>query len=111
MVPTNSYERIAPQSDLSLKHVLDIGAGEIDVDYRGLVSVLLINNGPCDYKVRKGDRIAQLICESIAKPIVIKASELEETHGKKWVWFHQETRGCGCRRTAKCSYDAHKSIA
>ncbi len=47
-------------------------AGVIDYDYRGNVGVILFNFGTEVFKVNKGDRIAQLICERIAYP------ELEE---------------------------------
>ena len=39
----NLYARIAPRSGLSVKG-LDVGAGVIDVDYRGSLRILLINN-------------------------------------------------------------------
>lgn len=42
----------------------------IDEDYRGTVGVILFNHGSKDYDVKKGDRIAQLICERIFYPEV-----------------------------------------
>ena len=42
-----------------------VSAGVIDRDYRGNVGVVLFNLSKCDYKVKKGDRIAQLILERI----------------------------------------------
>lgn len=54
-----------------LKYSLFI-AGVIDEDYRGTVKVVLFNHASRDYDVKKGDRIAQLICERIFYP------ELEE---------------------------------
>lgn len=62
----NMYARIAPRSGLAVKGI-DVGAGVIDSDYRGPVKVLLINNSQTDFKVNIGDRIAQMIFESLAK--------------------------------------------
>ena len=40
-------------------------AGVIDRDYRGNVGVVLFNLSKSDYKVKRGDRIAQLILERV----------------------------------------------
>lgn len=61
--PEGVYGRIAPRSGLAHKHHLDVGAGVIDADYRGDVGVVLFNHAETDFKVNRGDRIAQLILE------------------------------------------------
>ena len=63
-VPSGTYARIAPRSGLSVKG-LDIGAGVIDSDYRGLVKAVLINNSNTEFQIKQGDRMAQMILESI----------------------------------------------
>lgn len=45
--------------------MIDVGAGVVDYDYRGPVGVVLFNHGNEDFKVNKGDRVAQLILERI----------------------------------------------
>lgn len=67
-VPNGTYGRVAPRSGLAHKHFIDVGAGVIDRDYRGNVGVILFNFGSNVFKVNKGDRIAQLICEKISYP-------------------------------------------
>ncbi len=63
-LPCNQvYGRVASRSSLSLKG-LDVGGGVIDSDYRGEISVILINNSGEDYEVLLGERIAQLILEA-----------------------------------------------
>lgn len=57
--------RIAPRSGLASKHFIDTGAGVIDADYRGQVKVLLFNHGEEEFKVKEGDRIAQLVLERV----------------------------------------------
>ena len=64
-VPEGTYGRMAPRSGLAVKHMLDVGAGVVDADYRGEMFVLLFNFSNEDYKVTKGDRIAQLIIEEV----------------------------------------------
>lgn len=64
-IPPNTYARIAPRSGLAVKKMIDCGAGVVDYDYRGPVGVVLFNHGSEDFKVNKGDRVAQLILERI----------------------------------------------
>ena len=47
-------------------------AGVVDRDYRGNLGVVLFNHSTEAFKISKGDRVAQLICEKILYP------ELEE---------------------------------
>ena len=67
-VPSGCYGRIAPRSGLAVKHFIDVGAGVVDKDFRGNVGILLYNFGYEDFEVRRGDRVAQLICEKIEYP-------------------------------------------
>lgn len=76
-IPRGYYGRIAPRSSMSLKGI-DIGAGVIDPDYRGEIKVLLINNGNF-LKVRKGDKIAQIIIEKCITPEIEYVSDLDNT--------------------------------
>ena len=75
-VPPGTYGRIAPHSGLATKFSLDAGAGVVDSDYRGLVYILLINHSDQDFLVNVGDRIAQLILEHIATPLVAEDPKL-----------------------------------
>lgn len=54
-------------------------AGVIDEDYRGNVGVVLFNHSDEDFIVKKGDRIAQLICEKIFYPELVEATSLTDT--------------------------------
>jgi len=64
-LPHNTYGRIVPRSSLAVKHRLTTNAGGIDSNYRGKVNLVLANLGDQPYRVEKGDRIAQLIIETI----------------------------------------------
>ncbi|XP_049638471.1 deoxyuridine 5'-triphosphate nucleotidohydrolase, mitochondrial [Suncus etruscus] len=78
-LPSGCYGRVAPRSGLAAKHFIDVGAGVIDEDYRGNVGVVLFNFGKETFEVKKGDRIAQLICERIFYPEIEEVQVLEAT--------------------------------
>lgn len=78
-IPEGTYARIAPRSGLAWKHSIDVGAGVIDYDYRGPVSVILFNYSDTDFHIKEGDRIAQLILEKIATPEVLEVDSLDST--------------------------------
>jgi len=78
-LPSGCYGRVAPRSGLTHKHNIHIGAGVIDEDYRGNVGVIMVNLSKVDFEVKKGDRIAQLICERIFYPDIVEVKELSET--------------------------------
>ncbi|XP_062998342.1 deoxyuridine 5'-triphosphate nucleotidohydrolase, mitochondrial isoform X1 [Elgaria multicarinata webbii] len=78
-LPAGCYGRVAPRSGLAAKHFIDVGAGVIDEDYRGNVGVVLFNFGKEPFEVKRGDRIAQLICERIYYPELEEVQVLDET--------------------------------
>lgn len=78
-LPHGCYGRVAPRSGLAVKNFIDVGAGVIDEDYRGNVGVVLFNHSDQDFVVKKGDRIAQLICEVIYYPELLEVDSLTET--------------------------------
>lgn len=62
-LPPGTYGRIASRSGLSVKHNLEVGAGVIDRGYTGEIIVVLRNFADHDYKINRGDKVAQLILE------------------------------------------------
>jgi len=79
-IARDCYARVAPRSGLAVLGV-DVGAGVIDSDYRGIVKVLIINNKDTDFQIDQGDRIAQLILEKIYNEdfSIVNEDELEDT--------------------------------
>jgi len=57
------YGRIAPITTLASSHHIFIGAGVIDAEFRGNLSVLLFYHSKHLYNTSRGDKIATLICE------------------------------------------------
>jgi dUTP pyrophosphatase len=60
-LPPGFWIRIESRSGLQFKHNVSAFNGIIDNQYRGDMGVKLINNSDVDYRVQKGDRIAQLV--------------------------------------------------
>jgi dUTP pyrophosphatase len=78
-VPNGHYGRLASRSGLYTKNLISVGAGVIDSDYRGELKVVLHNFNTVAFDIKVGDRIAQLIIEVIATPIVSEVNELTDT--------------------------------
>lgn len=64
---------------MAAKNFIDIGAGVVDEDYRGNIGVVMFNHADTEFQVKKGDRIAQLICERIYYPTLEEVKELTDT--------------------------------
>jgi dUTP pyrophosphatase len=79
LVPTGCYGRIAPRSGLALHHHINVGGGVIDSDYRGNVCVILFNHSSTAFQIRRGDKVAQLICEKITYPEICEVQALDTT--------------------------------
>ena len=76
------YEaQIRPRSGLSIKHGLTLinCVGPIDEDYRGEICVGLINHSKVDFKISRGDRIAQMAIMEVLKPEIVMSNELSDT--------------------------------
>lgn len=80
-LPQGFEAQIRPRSGLALKHGLTVlnAPGTIDFDYRGEVSVLLINLGQSDVTVTRGMRIAQLVLAGTARAMMVAVEELDTT--------------------------------
>ena len=53
--------------------------GVIDSDYRGELCVVLFNSGNEEFIVKMGDKIVQLIFETIKTPVIKETNELKGT--------------------------------
>jgi len=68
-LPLGYEAQIRPRSGLALKHGVTVlnSPGTIDSDYRGEVSVILVNLGEEPFVVRRGARIAQLVVSAVER--------------------------------------------
>ncbi|XP_030764692.1 probable deoxyuridine 5'-triphosphate nucleotidohydrolase [Sitophilus oryzae] len=67
------------RSGLAINNFIDVGAGVVDEDYRGIVQIVLFNHSENDFIIKRGDRIAQLICEKIFYPEVQEVQSICDT--------------------------------
>ncbi len=70
---------MASRSGLSAKNGLEKGAGVIDYDYTGELTVILYNHSDTDFVYEAGTRIAQLILIPVFTPEVVEVDELHMT--------------------------------
>ena len=71
---------VLPRSGLALKHGISVvnSPGLIDCAYRGEIKVVLINTDPHDdYRVTRGDRIAQLVVQRVVEVVWNEVSNLD----------------------------------
>ena len=80
-LPAGFEGQVRPRSGLALKHGITVlnAPGTIDADYRGEVSVVLINHGSEPFVVRRGERIAQLVISSVRRAELSVVVALSET--------------------------------
>lgn len=76
--PTGTYGKIENRSSMGLKNLKIIG-GIIDRDYTGEIIVCLQNNNQYNYSIKKGDKIAQIICHNYVSPKLQEIKHVEET--------------------------------
>jgi len=80
-IPPSFEGQVRPRSGLALKHGVTVlnAPGTIDSDYRGEISVLLINHGTEPFSISRGDRIAQLVFGMIVRAVPVEEATLEES--------------------------------
>lgn len=77
-IPSGYAGFVLPRSGLALRHGLTLlnAPGLIDAGYRGEVKVLLINHDRTPVTVARGERIAQLVLQRVARAELIEVEEL-----------------------------------
>ena len=76
-LPENSYESIRDKSFLAAKGILTLG-GVIDNDYTGEIIVIMTSLIE-SIKIKKGQKIAQLIVSNITYPEIKLVKSLKDT--------------------------------
>ncbi len=80
-IPAGYEAEIRPRSGLALKHGISLvnTPGTIDSDYRGLLSLIMINHGREAFTIRRGDRIAQMVIKEVIRAEIETRDSLDET--------------------------------
>lgn len=74
-IPPGWYLQLVTRSSLAKQGIVVVG-GVIDSDYRGDISVLLVNLGKEDFEVQEGDRVAAAIFLEHGEPVFSTVEEL-----------------------------------
>jgi len=83
-LPEGYFVSFRDRSGLAKDHGVHVLGGVVDSSYRGEWKVILANFGPKDYKVAKGERIAQGILQPAPQAEIVKVKRLGRTQrGKK----------------------------
>ena len=80
-VPPGYEAQLRPRSGLALKSGVTLlnSPGTIDADYRGEVGVILVNHGTVPVTIARGDRIAQMVIQTVPDVDLEPVDELPET--------------------------------
>ncbi len=80
-LPEGYEGQVRPRSGLALSSGITVlnSPGTIDADYRGEVSVLLVNLGGAPFEIRRGERIAQLVIAPVVQAGLVEVEALTES--------------------------------
>ena len=80
-LPAGFEAQVRPRSGLAAKHGVTVlnSPGTIDADYRGEVTVILINLGAETYVVERGARIAQVVVQPVVRARLVEVDDLGTT--------------------------------
>jgi dUTP pyrophosphatase len=78
-IPESYAGLVLPRSGLALRAGVTVlnAPGLIDAGYRGEIGVLLINHGTAAVTLSRGERIAQLVIQPVARATLVEVRELE----------------------------------
>lgn len=80
-IPAGYVGLVHPRSGLAWKQGITVlnAPGTIDADYRGEISVILIHHGKEAFKIKKYDRIAQLVFQRVEHAVFVTVPSLDDT--------------------------------
>lgn len=80
-LPNGFVGLVHPRSGLAAKHGITVlnTPGTIDAGYRGEIQVILYNSSDTDFEVAVGDRIAQLLIQTVETAKFVQVQKLPET--------------------------------
>ncbi len=77
-LPPGYEAQVRPRSGLALKHGLTLlnSPGTIDADYRGPISLVLVNHGTEPVCIARGERMAQMVIARVERAELEMVSDL-----------------------------------
>ena len=79
LVLLKTYVRIAPRSELAVKFSINISTCVIKANYHFNIRIVIINHSNEVFKIKEGDRVAQLVLECIQTPDTATIAILPDT--------------------------------
>jgi dUTP pyrophosphatase len=82
-LPKDTEAQVRSRSGLAAKNGVFVlnSPGTIDEDYKGEIKIILYNAGDSNFRVEKGDRIAQLVVASVYKLYGLTLDNTREDNG------------------------------
>lgn len=80
-LPFGTEAQVRPRSGLAIKHGVTVinAPGTIDSDYRGELQVALVNLGAETFVIKRGERIAQLVVQMVARASLVEVAQVAPT--------------------------------
>jgi dUTP pyrophosphatase len=80
-LPRGFEAQIRPRSGLAANYGITLlnTPGTIDWDYRGEINIIAINFGSEEFIIKRGDRIAQMVINKVATPIIELVDDIDST--------------------------------
>ena len=80
-IPEGHAGLVLPRSGLAMQKGVTVlnAPGLIDSGYRGELKVLLINHGPAVVAIERGERIAQLVIQAVARARLVEVERLPDS--------------------------------
>jgi len=80
-IPPGVEGQVRPRSGLAARHGITVlnSPGTIDSDYRGELKVVLVNLGEEDFRIRNGDRIAQIVFSPVLRVSFLRGDTVDDS--------------------------------
>ncbi len=93
-LPSGFEAQVRPRSGLAYKHGISVlnTPGTIDADYRGEIKVILVNLSTSEYKIKSGDRIAQMVISKHERAVLELVEDLNNTKRGEGGFGHTGTK-------------------
>jgi len=84
-IPEGFEGQVRPRSGLALRYGIGMvnAPGTIDSDYRGEISLILVNWGKDPFRIQRGDRVAQMLISRVYRADITEVEVLDATERGK----------------------------
>ena len=79
-IPVGYVGLLWDKSGLASKYELKVMGGIIDSNYRGEIKIIIKNLSKVKYKVKQGNKIAQMLIQKVENPLIKEVAKLGDTN-------------------------------